>query len=257
MNLQGKVAIVTGGASGLGRATVEELVRAGANVAIFDVQEEKAAALAAALGSSALPVAVDVTSEASVAAGIQQVMTHLGAIHVCVNCAGVPHAARTVGREGKPFPLDLFVRVVTINLVGTFNVLRLAAAEMVKNAPGGEAQERGVIVNTASAAAFDGQVGQAAYSASKAGIVGMSLPIARDLAEHGIRINAIAPGIFETPMVQGMPSRLQESLASMALFPQRLGQPAEFARLARHIIENPYLNAECIRLDAGTRMSAR
>lgn len=257
MNLQGKVAIVTGGASGLGRATVEELVRAGANVAIFDVQEEKAAALAAALGSSALPVAVDVTSEASVAAGIQQVMTHLGAIHVCVNCAGVPHAARTVGREGKPFPLDLFVRVVTINLVGTFNVLRLAAAEMVKNAPGGEAQERGVIVNTASAAAFDGQVGQAAYSASKAGIVGMSLPIARDLAEHGIRINAIAPGIFETPMVQGMPSRLQESLASMTLFPQRLGQPAEFARLARHIIENPYLNAECIRLDAGTRMSAR
>lgn len=257
MNLQGKVAIVTGGASGLGRATVEELVRAGANVAIFDVQEEKAAALAAALGSSALPVAVDVTSEASVAAGIQQVMTHLGAIHVCVNCAGVPHAARTVGREGKPFPLDLFVRVVTINLVGTFNVLRLAAAEMVKNAPGGEAQERGVIVNTASAAAFDGQVGQAAYSASKAGIVGMSLPIARDLAEHGIRINAIAPGIFETPMVQGMPSRLQESLASMALFPQRLGQPAEFARLARHVIENPYLNAECIRLDAGTRMSAR
>jgi NAD(P)-dependent dehydrogenase (short-subunit alcohol dehydrogenase family) len=257
MNLQGRVAIVTGGASGLGRATVEELVRAGANVAIFDVQEDKAAALAAALGSSALPAAVDVTSEASVAAGIQQVMARFGAIHVCVNCAGVPHAARTVGREDKPFPLDLFVRVVTINLVGTFNVLRLAAAEMVKNAPSGEAQERGVIVNTASAAAFDGQVGQAAYSASKAGIVGMSLPIARDLAEHGIRINAIAPGIFETPMVQGMPSRLQESLASMALFPRRLGQPAEFARLARHIIENPYLNAECIRLDAGTRMSAR
>jgi NAD(P)-dependent dehydrogenase (short-subunit alcohol dehydrogenase family) len=236
---------------------VEELVRAGANVAIFDVQEDKAAALAAASGNSALPVAVDVTSEASVAAGIQQVMARFGAIHVCVNCAGVPHAAKTVGREGKPFSLDLFVRVVTINLVGTFNVLRLAAAEMVKNAPSGEAQERGVIVNTASAAAFDGQVGQAAYSASKAGIVGMSLPIARDLAEYGIRINAIAPGIFETPMVQGMPSRLQESLASMALFPQRLGQPAEFARLARHIIENPYLNAECIRLDAGTRMSAR
>ncbi len=160
MNLQGRVAIVTGGASGLGRATVEELVRAGANVAIFDVQEDKAAALAAALGSSALPAAVDVTSEASVAAGIQQVMARFGAIHVCVNCAGVPHAARTVGREDKPFPLDLFVRVVTINLVGTFNVLRLAAAEMVKNAPSGEAQERGVIVNTASAAAFDGQVGQ-------------------------------------------------------------------------------------------------
>lgn len=257
MNLQGKVAIVTGGASGLGRATVEELVRAGAQVAIFDVQEDKAAALAAALGSSALYATVDVTSEESVAAGIAQVMARCGAIHVCVNCAGVPHAAKTVGREGKPFPLDLFVRVVTINLIGTFNVLRLAAAEMAKNEPTGEAQERGVIVNTASAAAFDGQAGQAAYSASKAGIVGMSLPVARDLAEHGIRINAIAPGIFETPMVQGMSSRLQESLASMALFPQRLGQPAEFARLARHIIENPYLNAECIRLDAGTRMSAR
>lgn len=257
MDLQGKIAIVTGGASGLGRATVEELLRGGARVAMFDVQADKAAAVAAALGSQAMAVAVDVTSEASVAAGIQQVMAHFGAIHVCVNCAGVPHAAKTVGREGKPFPLDLFVRVVTINLIGTFNVLRLAAAEMVKNVPSGEAHERGVIVNTASAAAFDGQVGQAAYSASKAGIVGMSLPVARDLAEHGIRIDAVAPGIFETPMVQGMSPKMQESLASMSLFPQRLGQPAEFARLVRHIIENPYLNAECIRLDAGTRMSAR
>lgn len=257
MDLQGKVAIVTGGASGLGRATVEELVRAGARVAMFDVQEDKAAALATALGGDAIYAVVDVTSEPSVVAGIQQVMAHFGAIHVCVNCAGVPHAARTIGREGKPFPLDLFVRVVTINLIGTFNVLRLAAAEMVKNEPVGEARERGVIVNTASAAAFDGQMGQAAYGASKAGIVGLSLPVARDLAEHGIRIDAVAPGIFETPMVQGMSARLQESLASMALFPQRLGQPAEFARLVRHIVENPYLNAECIRLDAGTRMSAR
>lgn len=257
MNLEGKVAIVTGGASGLGRATVEELVRAGARVALFDVQEEKAVALARALGSSALPAVVDVTSETSVAAGIEQVMAHFGALHVCVNCAGVPHAAKTVGREGKPFPLDLFVRVVTINLIGTFNVLRLAAAQMVKNEPSGESLERGVIVNTASAAAFDGQVGQAAYSASKAGIVGMLLPIARDLADVGIRINAIAPGIFETPMVQGMPAKVQESLAAMALFPHRLGQPAEFGRLVRHIVENPYLNAECIRLDAGTRMSAR
>ncbi len=257
MNLQDKVAIVSGGASGLGRATVEELVRAGARAAIFDVQGDKAAALAAELGSSAWSASVDVTSEASVAAGIQAVVAHFGAVHVCVNCAGVPHAAKTVGREGKPFPLDLFTRVVTINLIGTFNVLRLAAAEMVKNEPMGEAHERGVIVNTASAAAFDGQMGQAAYGASKAAIVGLSLPVARDLAEYGIRINAIAPGIFETPMVQGMPARLQESLASMALFPQRLGQPAEFARLVRHIIENPYLNAECIRLDAGTRMSAR
>lgn len=257
MELQGKVAIVTGGASGLGRATVEELIRAGAGVAIFDVQEDKAAALAESLGRQAMHAMVDVTSEVSVAAGIQRVMAHFGAIHVCVNCAGVPHAAKTIGREGKPFPLDLFGRVVTINLIGTFNVLRLAALEMAKNEAIGEARERGVIVNTASAAAFDGQMGQAAYAASKAGIVGMSLPVARDLAEHGIRINAIAPGIFETPMVLGMSPKLQESLASMALFPQRLGQPAEFARLARHIIENPYLNAECIRLDAGTRMSAR
>lgn len=257
MELREKVAIVTGGASGLGRATVEALVGAGAYVTIFDVQAEKAAALAASLGDQARHAVVDVTNEASVAAGIQQVITAFGAVHVCVNCAGVPHAAKTVGREGKPFPLDLFVRVVTINLIGTFNVLRLAAVEMAKNDPDGETQERGVIVNTASAAAFDGQVGQAAYSASKAGIVGMLLPIARDLAELGIRVNAIAPGIFETPMVQGMPSKVQESLANMALFPRRLGQPAEFARTVRHIVENPYLNAECIRLDAATRMSAR
>lgn len=257
MELRGKVAIVTGGASGLGRATVEALVDAGAYVTIFDVQEEKAAALAASLGDRTRYAVVDVTNEASVVAGIQQVIAAFGAVHVCVNCAGVPHAAKTVGREGKPFPLDLFVRVVTINLVGTFNVLRLAAVEMAKNDPDGETQERGVIVNTASAAAFDGQVGQAAYSASKAGIVGMLLPIARDLAELGIRVNAIAPGIFETPMVQGMPSKVQESLANMALFPRRLGQPAEFARTVCHIIENPYLNAECIRLDAATRMSAR
>ncbi len=256
MQLKDKVAIVTGGASGLGEATVRELIAGNALAAIFDVQYEKGAQLVRELGERAMVVSVDVTDENSVMRGIQEVLERVGAIHICVNCAGVPYAAKTVGRNGEPFPLALFRKVIDVNLIGTFNVLRLAAAEMVKNQPDADG-ERGVIVNTSSGAAFDGQIGQAAYSASKAAIIGLSLPVARDLGDVGIRVNAIAPGLFETPMVGTLPDKARAALINTTVFPRRIGQPAEFARLVRHIIENSYLNAETIRFDAGARMNAR
>jgi NAD(P)-dependent dehydrogenase (short-subunit alcohol dehydrogenase family) len=255
VQLGDKVAIVTGGASGLGLATCEELLRAGARVAIFDLQEERGKQAVERLGRAALFARVDVTDEASVEAGLVQVASAFGALHVCVNCAGVADAAKTVSR-GKAFALALFEKVIRINLIGSFNVMRLAALRMSENAPD-ENGERGVIVNTASAAAFDGQVGQAAYAASKAGIVGLSLPVARDLASLGIRVNAIAPGLFHTPMMEALPPATVDKIVEDIQYPHRLGRPQEFASLVRHIAENSYLNGECIRLDAATRLPPR
>jgi NAD(P)-dependent dehydrogenase (short-subunit alcohol dehydrogenase family) len=256
MDIGGQVAIVTGGASGLGRATVEALVGKGANVAVFDLNDEAGQALVAQLGDKVTYAHVDVVDETETSAAVAQAVEHFGAVHICVNCAGVSSAAKTVSR-GQPFPLDVFSRVVNINLIGTFNALRLAAAEMVKNEPQGAEGERGVIINTASSAAFDGQVGQAAYAASKAGIVGMSLPIARDLARDGIRCNVIAPGLFETPLIKGLPQEIRDGILAQIQHPKRFGEPEEYALLATQMIENPYLNGECVRLDAATRLPPR
>jgi NAD(P)-dependent dehydrogenase (short-subunit alcohol dehydrogenase family) len=255
VKIEGTVSIVTGGASGLGAATVKELHGAGGKVVILDRPQSDGAKLASELGSNAAFLAADVTSEAEVDAAVKQTMERFGAIHVAVNCAGTGAAMRTVTKSG-PMPLGIFAKVIEINLIGTFNVLRLAAAEMAKNPPNGEG-ERGVIVNTASAAAFDGQIGQAAYSASKGGVVAMTLPIARDLASLGIRICTIAPGTFDTPMLALLPEAHRQALAAQIPFPSRLGRPPEFAALARHIVENPMLNGETIRLDGALRMPPR
>jgi 3-hydroxyacyl-CoA dehydrogenase / 3-hydroxy-2-methylbutyryl-CoA dehydrogenase len=258
MKITDKVAIVTGGASGIGRGICEDFVQRGGKVAIFDRNMELAQTTAAALGAGkAIAVEVNVADEASVIAGIATTKAAFGSIHVAVNCAGVPFAAKTVDREGKPFPLDLWNKVIAVNLTGTFNVLRLAAAEMVKNAPEGPTEERGVIVNISSGAAFDGQTGQAAYAASKAAVVGMALPIARDLAGYGIRVMTVAPGLFETAMVAGVPDKVREALLGMTLYPRRMGDPREAGALVCSIVEIPYLNAECIRLDGGARMAAK
>ena len=256
MKLKDKVAVITGGASGLGRATAEMVVEQGGRVAIFDLNADLANQTAAELGEDASAYKVDVADEDSVQAAVASVMADFGAIHVNVNCAGIGAAARTLGREG-PMPLNWFTGIVRINLTGTFNTLRLCAWEMQKNDPVNEDGERGAIVNTASVAAFDGQIGQAGYSASKAGVVGMTLPIARDLSRSGIRLCTIAPGIFETPMMAGAPDRVRDPLIDMVQFPKRLGDAAEFALLARQIIENPYLNGETIRLDGGIRMAPK
>ena len=240
MDLQGSRAVVTGGASGLGAATADWFRRHGARVMVLDCA-----------GDPADPdlITTDVTSADSAAAAIAEAARRMGGIDVCVNCAGVVIGEKTVGRNG-PHDLDAFRRVIEVNLIGSFNVLRLAAAEMARN---GRA-ENGVIVNTASVAAFDGQKGQAAYAASKAGIAGMTLPLARDLASLGIRVCAIAPGIFATPMLRGLPQEVQDSLAAEVTCPARLGDPQEFARMAAHIVENGYLNGEVIRLDGALRM---
>lgn len=240
MDLQGSRAVVTGGASGLGAATADWFRRHGAQVMVLD-----------RAGDPADPdlITTDVTSGDSAAAAIAEAARRMGGIDVCVNCAGVVIGEKTVGRNG-PHDLDAFRRVVEVNLIGSFNVLRLAATEMARN---GRA-ENGVIVNTASVAAFDGQKGQAAYAASKAGIAGMTLPLARDLASLGIRVCAIAPGIFATPMLRGLPQDVQDSLAAEVTCPPRLGDPQEFAQLAAHIVENGYLNGEVIRLDGALRM---
>ena len=256
MDINGKVAVVTGGASGLGKATAEAIVAAGGKAALLDRNAELAEQTAAALGANAAAFAVDVADAASAEAAIGQVVERFGAIHINVNCAGIGAAGRTVGRDG-PLALEAFNFVIQVNLVGTFNTLRLCAAQMAKNDPAGDDGERGVIVNTASVAAFDGQIGQAAYSASKGGVVGMTLPIARDLARSGVRVCTIAPGIFETPMMLGAPDRVRQPLVEMVQFPHRLGAAEEFAVLARQIVENPYLNGETIRLDGGIRMQPR
>ncbi len=251
MQISDNVALVTGGASGLGLATVRELHAHGARVIILDLPSSQGKTIAAELGDRAVFAPGDVTSPDSVSAALDAA-GEPGTLRITVNCAGIGSGIRTVGKSG-PFPLDAFTKVINVNLIGTFNVIRLAA-ERISQAPdaGGE---RGVIVNTASVAAFDGQIGQAAYSASKGGIVGMTLPIARDLAGLKIRVVTIAPGLFRTPLLAGLPPEAIASLGAQVPHPSRLGDPAEFAALARHIVENPMLNGETIRLDGAIRMS--
>lgn len=255
MKIEGKVFVVTGGGSGLGAATGRMVVEGGGRVVLADVNREAGEAVAAELGERAVFVATDVTDEASAKAAIDKAVCGFGQLDGLVNCAGVAPAEKVVGREA-PHRLESFARTVSINLIGSFNMLRLAADAMCRQAPG-EDGERGVIINTASVAAFDGQVGQAGYAASKAGIVGLTLPVARELARSGIRVMAIAPGIMETPMLMGMPQEVQDSLGKTVPFPSRMGRPAEFAALVRHIIENAYLNGEVIRLDGAIRMTAK
>jgi NAD(P)-dependent dehydrogenase (short-subunit alcohol dehydrogenase family) len=253
MQLKDQAAIVTGGASGLGAATARRLAAQGARVAVCDLNSKLAESVAAEIKGVA--VACDVADAASAEAAIAAAAKAHGPARVLVNCAGIGVAKRVVGRDG-PHPLADFDRVIRINLIGSFNMLRLAAAEMTKLEPlaGGE---RGVVINTASVAAYDGQIGQAAYSASKGGIVGMTLPIARELAQFGVRVLTIAPGLFLTPLLGSLPQEAQDSLAAAIPFPHRLGQPEEFASLAMHMIDNPYLNGEVVRLDASLRMAPK
>ncbi len=250
MDISQTAAIVTGGASGLGAATARELAGAGAKVTLFDRDADAGKALADEIGGDFAQV--DVSDEGSVRAGIEVALGAMGKINALVNCAGIAHAIKTVGRDGA-HPLDAYQRTIDVNLVGTFNCIRLASEVMAGN-EANEDGERGAIVNTASIAAFDGQKGQAAYTASKAGVVGMALPIARDLASLGIRINTIAPGLFLTPMLMGLPEEARDALAADVTFPRRLGRPEEYARMARFMIEMGYLNAECVRLDGALRM---
>ncbi|HMZ29580.1 MAG TPA: SDR family NAD(P)-dependent oxidoreductase [Thauera aminoaromatica] len=255
MKIANSVFLVTGGASGLGAATARMVVEGGGKVVLADLNEEAGKALAAELGAAARFVRTDVTDEASTQAAVEAAVQGCGGLHGLVCCAGVAPGEKVVGKDG-PHGLDRFVRGVMINLVGTFNPIRLAAAAMSKAAPNEEG-ERGVIVTTASVAAFDGQIGQATYAASKAGVVGMTLPIARELARYGIRVMSIAPGIFETPMLRGLPQAVQDSLGEMVPFPSRLGRSSEYAQLVRSICENPMLNGEIIRLDGAIRMAAK
>ncbi|MEN9807752.1 MAG: hypothetical protein RL756_2272 [Pseudomonadota bacterium] len=257
MDIQGKVAVITGGASGLGAATARLLVSKGARVSIFDLQEDKGAALVQELGADkALFNKVNVTSEESVQAGVAATMAKFGSIHICCNFAGIGNAIKTVGKEG-PFPLDKFKLIIDVNLIGSFNVLRLCANEMQRNEPFNEYGGRGCIINTASVAAYEGQIGQAAYSASKGGIVGMTLPIARDLSSIGVRCNTIVPGLIHTPLFQGAPQNVIDALSAQVLYPKRLGRPEEIAHVAIMLIENEYMNGECVRMDGGIRMQPR
>ena len=252
MRLSGVAAIVTGGGSGLGRATAEALAARGARVAVFDLNPAAAEEAAKAIGGVAL--AGDVADEASASAAIRKAEAAHGAARVLVNCAGIGVARRVLGRDG-PQPLPDFEKVIRVNLIGSFNMIRLAAAGMSALEP--VEGERGVIISTASIAAYDGQIGQAAYSASKGGVVAMTLPIAREFAQFGIRVNTIAPGVFMTPMMAGLPQPAQDSLGASVPFPARLGQPAEYAALAIHIIENGYINGETIRIDGALRMAPK
>jgi NAD(P)-dependent dehydrogenase (short-subunit alcohol dehydrogenase family) len=255
MEIRNSVAIVTGGASGLGEASVRFLIDNGGKAAIFDVAEDRGAKIVSELGGNVIFCKTDVTDENSVQSAIDKTFEAFGAVHVALNCAGVATPGKVIGKEG-PLSISAFARVVQINLIGTMNIIRLAAQKMLANTPTQDG-EKGVVINTASVAAFEGQIGQAAYSASKAGVVGMTLPIAREFADYGIRVVTIAPGIFWTPMLEGLPEKAKESLSNMMPFPKRLGKPQEFARLVRDIIENPMLNGETIRLDAALRMTAR
>jgi NAD(P)-dependent dehydrogenase (short-subunit alcohol dehydrogenase family) len=252
MDINGTVAIVTGGGSGLGAATARLLAERGAKVGVIDLNEANANSVAAEIGGFA--ATCNVADEAGATAAIAAIEQALGIPRILVNCAGIGGSHRVVGKQG-PYPLEQFTRVVTVNLIGTFNMIRLFAARAMTAEPLGV--ERGVIINTASVAAFEGQIGQAAYSASKGGVVGMTLPIARDLAQHGIRVNTIAPGLFLTPLLMGLSEEIRASLGAQVPFPPRLGEPPEYAALAVHIVENPMLNGETIRLDGAIRMQPR
>ncbi|MBT9558036.1 MAG: 3-hydroxyacyl-CoA dehydrogenase [Myxococcales bacterium] len=255
MQLSGIVGIVSGGASGLGEACVRMITSGGGRAVIVDINTEKGEALAAELGDSARYLRTDVSSEADVSAAVALAKATWGRLDVAISCAGIGTVGKTLSKKG-PFPLDLFQKTINVNLVGSANLCRLSAAAMAENTPNA-AGERGVLIMTASVAAFDGQIGQLAYAASKGGIVGMTLPMARDLSEYGIRVVTVAPGIFDTPLLAGLPEAARESLAKQVPFPPRLGRPAELAQLARHIIENEMLNGETIRLDGAIRMAPR
>ena len=255
MDLKDKVVLVTGGGSGLGAASARRFAAAGAKIVLADVNEKGLESVAKDLGAVATSIPTDVCDEAQVRAAIDAAKQRFGALHGAVNCAGIAPAERVLGRTG-PHALAMFQRVISVNLIGTFNVIRLAAEAMAQNEPGPDG-ERGVIVNTASVAAYEGQIGQAAYSASKAGVAGMTLPIARELARFGIRVVTIAPGIFETPMVASMSSEVQASLGAQVPFPSRLGKPDEYASLAEHIFANVMLNGGVIRLDGAIRMGPK
>jgi NAD(P)-dependent dehydrogenase (short-subunit alcohol dehydrogenase family) len=255
MQIQGGVFLVTGGASGLGAGTARLLAGRGARVVLADLKVAAGAALAAELGSQGRFIETNVADDASARTAIETALGAFGRLDGLINCAGIVHGEKVVGKDGV-HSLDAFRRVIEVNLVGTFNMIRLAAEAIAANQPN-EGGERGVIVNTASVAAFEGQLGQAAYAASKGGIVAMTLPIARELARSGIRVMTVAPGIMETPMLLGMPAEVQDALGKMVPFPSRLGRPEEFASLVAHVIENPYLNGEVIRLDGAIRMQAK
>ena len=257
MNISGRAAVVTGGASGIGQAVARRVYADGGNIIIFDLNAEAGAAMVEEMGADRCHFAqVNVADEASVQAGVDAGIDKFGAIYAVVNCAGIASAAKTVGRDGA-FPLDLWDKVIAVNLTGTFNVLRLCAVRMQHNEPVDEYMGRGVIINTASVAAYEGQMGQAAYSATKGRIVGMTLPIARDLAKIGIRVNTIAPGMINTPLFAGLPQESIDSLSQAVLYPQRLGAPEEIGKLVAAIIDNDYINGESIRMDGGIRMQPR
>lgn len=257
MDIKDKVAVVTGGASGLGEATVRRYAAQGAKVAIFDMNDERGNALAAELGAGVIYFNVNVTDEKTVIAAISGTVQKFGSIHICNNFAGIATPGKTINRDGEPFPLSTFSAVINVNLIGTFNVLRLVAEQMAKQDVIDDNGQRGVIINTASVAAFEGQMGQAAYSASKGGVVGMTLPIARDLSTLGIRVNTIAPGLIHTPLFEALPEAAFESLSRSPLFPKRLGRGDEIAHLSQYIVENDYTNGEVIRMDAGIRMQPK
>jgi len=255
MNVKDSVAIISGGASGLGEATIRKIVTNGGRAAIFDLDEKRGLALVEELGKNACFFKTDVTDSASVQAALDGTVECFGGIHIAVNCAGVGMPMKIVSKKG-PMQIEKFNFVVQVNLIGTMNVMRLVAEKMMNNS-GNEDGEKGVVINTASVAAFDGQVGQVAYAASKAAIVGLTLPAAREFADYGIRVMTIAPGLFETPMLTGLPEAAKVSLTQMMPFPKRLGYPEEYALLAQQIVENPMLNGETIRLDAALRMAAK
>lgn len=254
MNVKDCVAIVTGGGSGMGAATARALAKAGAKVALLDINLENAEQVAKEIGGIAIQC--NVSDAKSVEMALATAQAKQGVARICINCAGIAPGKRIVGREGA-MPLEDFQKVIDVNLIGTFNIMRLASAAMSQLEPIGESGERGVVINTASIAAYEGQIGQAAYSASKGGVVGMTLPAARELAQFGIRVMTIAPGIMETPMMKGMPQNVQDSLAAMIPFPKRLGQAHEYAKLVLHIIDNAYLNGAVIRLDGAIRMQPK
>lgn len=254
MHINNLTAVVTGGGSGMGAETARYLAQAGAKVAVLDINLSNVEAVAKEING--LAIQCDVSSAESAMQALNQIQKIYGSLHICVNCAGIAPAKRIVGREGA-MPLEDFCKIIDVNLIGTFNIMRLAAATMTQNKPINEQGERGVIINTASIAAYEGQIGQAAYSASKGGVVGMTLPAARELAQFGIRVMTIAPGIMETPMMQDMPQNVQDNLAAMIPFPKRLGMASEYAQLVLHIIDNAYLNGSVIRLDGAIRMQPK
>ncbi|MYM63451.1 SDR family NAD(P)-dependent oxidoreductase [Pseudomaricurvus sp. HS19] len=256
MDIAGKTAVITGGASGLGRATAERFIADGANVAIFDLNDKLGNEVAELLGERAMYINVNVADETSVRNALDAVMDKWGALHICCNYAGIGVAIKTYSKNG-PHPLDDYTRVLTVNLIGTFNVSRLAAEKMASCEPYNEDGARGVIINTASVAAYEGQIGQVAYSASKGGVVGMTVPMSRELASFGIRVNTIVPGLIHTPMFEMLDEKVYKALEQSVVFPHRLGHAEEIAKLAAYLVDNDYMNGECIRMDGGVRMSPR